>query len=204
MMILDPTPAHSPLALLELGAGTEQSLLLVLLVLVLGVLVVSFLALRRSSALSRRLETLEQLGRLEEIQEHLNRVDAERGDLDQRRLEHVLVDVRAGIKRLEASILGVLERQAADAQAERPAQAESPRPVPKLRERVVNRLLALGYSDIRVVTDAAELAELSAEDADGSIVVEVHQGATQLKGRVLLRGGSITDVDLKSFYPIFP
>ncbi|MBC8451132.1 MAG: hypothetical protein H8D72_00320, partial [Planctomycetes bacterium] len=94
-MILDPTPAHSPLALLELGAGTEQSLLLVLLVLVLGVLVVSFLALRRSSALSRRLETLEQLGRLEEIQEHLNRVDAERGALDQRRLEHVLVDVRA-------------------------------------------------------------------------------------------------------------
>jgi len=202
MTILYPTLVREPLALFEFGSNSELALLVLIATLAFGAVVLGFLGVRRLGALARRLEALEQLGRLEEIQEHLSRAAAERGDLDQRRLEHVLTDVRGGIKRLEASILGVLERQATEAQTAPPAQAE--RSVPSLRERVVNRLLALGYSDIRVVTGSDELAELSGPGADGSIVVEVHQGASQLKGRVLLRGGTITDVELKSFYPIFP
>ena len=98
------------------------------------------------------------------------------------------------------AVLDVLERQAAT-----PAPtATTPRPDPSLRERVVNRLLALGYTDIRIVTGADELAELACEDAEGAVVVELRQGGSVLKGRVLLTAGSITDVQLKPFYPTFP
>jgi len=191
---------HTPcLALIDSSSGSAELLLGVLVLLVVMVAALQIAGRRRLGQLEMRLQKLDALEKLGEIQELLAKAAADRGDLDQRRLEHVLVDVRDGIKRLEGSILGVLERQAAS-----PVEVATPRPDPTLRERVVNRLLALGYTDIRVVTEADELQELSREDADGSIVVEVHQGSSQLKGRVLLRGGTITDVDLNSFYPIFP
>lgn len=192
----DPNPS---LALLDANLGGTELALGVTVALLVAVAVLGLLAQRRLRALEEELQRLGELERLEPIQELLKKADEDRQDLDQRRLEHVLADVRDGIKRLEGSVLGALERQ-----AQQPTQTAAPRSEPSLRERVVNRLLALGYSDIRIVTDAAELEELNAEDADGSVVVEARRESSLYKGRVLLRAGSLTDVELKPFYPIFP
>jgi len=156
----------------------------------------------RLKALEARLQAQDTRATLEEVRAALAKAAEERGDLDHRRLEHVLNEVRGGIKRTESSVLAVIENQASQPQAPE-AQAVPPRQ-PALRERVTNRLLALGFTDIRIVTPSEELQAIADEGGDGSVALEARQGATVVKGRVQIRAGAIDDVDLKPFYPMFP
>jgi hypothetical protein len=152
--------------------------------------------LRQMETLARRLEGLE------EIRHSVARLAADRGDLDLRRLEHVLLELRDGQKRLEDALLARLQSPRS---LEQPDRAPGGAP-PSLAERVTNRLLALGYERVRLVTPAAELEQLAAGEAGGSgeLVVEARRDGVLCKGRVLLRRGALTDVEIQPAYKLFP
>jgi hypothetical protein len=69
-------------------------------------------------------------------------------------------------------------------------------------ERVVNRLLALGYERVQIATDRELLAQ--AFRSEGEVLVEAYRQGVLHKGRVVVRGGRITDVDVLPAYSIFP
>ena len=141
-----------------------------------------------------------RLATLSEIDQKLGRLVAARDDLDLRRLEHLLVDVRDTQKRLEDAFLRTAEAgrtaTATTSELAAPAGPES------IGERIVNRLLALGYEQVQIVTRAEKLAELLGRD--GEVLVEARQGGVLHKGRVVLRGGRLADVELHPAYSIFP
>jgi len=144
---------------------------------------------------------LRRLAALESIEASLARLAAERGDLDLRRLEHVLLELRDGGRRLEDAWLSASQ---APRSAEAPERSPD-RPV-SLAERVTNRLLAMGYERVRLVTGPEELSALAAEPGggDGEIVVEARRDGAPCKGRVLLRAGALTEVVVRPAYSVFP
>jgi hypothetical protein len=180
-------------------AASEPWLLLVVALCAIG-------ALAGIWAIVARLRELESLARrlegLEEIRHSVARLAADRGDLDLRRLEHVLLELRDGQKRLEDALLARLQS---------PRSLEQPDRIPggmpaSLAERVTNRLLALGYERVRLVTPAAELEQLASSEGGGSgeLVVEARRDGVLCKGRVLLRRGALTDVEIQPAYKLFP
>jgi hypothetical protein len=190
-MTATPIPL-SPLSILPTwieGAG---------LLIGLGLLGGLWVALGRLRDLRGDLQRLE---RLESIEASLSRLAAERGDLDLRRLEHVLLEVREALRRMGDAWL------ASSQTARRP---EAPERVPDapagLGERVVNRLLALGYERVRLITPPEELAALAAEarGGNGEITVEARRDGALCKGRVLLRSGALTEVEIRPSYSVFP
>jgi hypothetical protein len=144
----------------------------------------------------KRLETLADLD------QKLGRLVADREDLDLRRLEHVLIDLRDGQKRLEDVLLRVLERERPGGEAALGQDLVVPPSGEVVGERVVNRLLAMGYRHVQVVTRAEKLAELGRKD--GEVLVEARRDGVLYKGRVVLRGGRLADVDMNPAYSIFP
>jgi len=157
-----------------------------------------------------RLRQLHEDGRrlevLEEIDVKLGKLVAERDDLDLRRLEHVLLDVRDTQKRLEDAILRTLEAGRTGAPA--PEGPGTALVVPAAAaphttaERVTNRLLAMGYERVQIITRSEKLAELASRD--GEVTVEARRDGVLHKGRVLMRGGRMGDVELHPAYSIFP
>jgi hypothetical protein len=65
-------------------------------------------------------------------------------------------------------------------------------------ERALNRLLALGYEQVEVVTPR------DAVDPDGSILVEARRSGAIYKGAVRLSGGAVADVALRPSHELFP
>ena len=153
-----------------------------------------------------RLRALERLARplegLDEMRRALARLAGERDDLDLRRVEHVLLEMRDGQRRLEDALLSRLQS---------PQSLEAPERVPGavpagLAERVTNRLLALGYERVRLVTGLAELERMAAAEggASGEVVVEARRDGVLCKGRVILRRGALTEVEVQPAYKVFP
>jgi len=112
-----------------------------------------------------RLRDLHEDGRrlevLEEIDAKLGKLVAERDDLDLRRIEHVLLDLRDTQKRLEDAILRTVEsgHAAGDpgTRALVPAGSQGQHSALSLGERVINRLLAMGYERVQIITRAEKL-----------------------------------------------
>ena len=69
-------------------------------------------------------------------------------------------------------------------------------------ERVVNRLLALGYERVELIGGAEELAGLA--HTDGQVLVEARRDGVPCKGRVTIRSGRIEAVHLQPAFPAFP
>lgn len=140
-----------------------------------------------------------RLGTLERVSEDLSRLSNEREELDLRRIEHVLVDMRDAHVRLEEALLRTLESQTAGAERE----MSVPHAVPdSLSERVVNRLLSLGFSQVQLVTPIEEVQALC--ETDGDVVIEAKRNGVLHKGRVLVRQGRLAEVEVQPFYAIFP
>lgn len=150
--------------------------------------------LRRSLAPLKRLEAVEQL---------LAKVADREGTPELRRVEHVLVDIRDGQKRFEERIVrlteslgqsqsGVLQPQSGGAAALGSG----------LTERVVTRLLAMGFERIEVLSSTEEQAGLL--EGEGEMLVEARRGGSLHKGRVRIEHGAIVDVQLRSAYQAFP
>ncbi len=142
------------------------------------------------------------LDRVEAIAGDVKRLADDRGDLDLRRVEHVLIELRDAQVRLEDALLRHAEatRGALVRGAETSALAV---PAPgALGESAVNRLIALGYERVQLVTRSEKLAELGAKD--GEILVEARRDGVLHKGRVLVRAGRIANVEMHPAYSIFP
>ena len=160
-------------------------------------------------------DRLARLDRLDDIRAHVAKIAdsggklaGERGDIDLRRLEHVLIDMRDGQKRLEEKLLALAEVARKEA-TRAPESAESVRAperptVAALTERVHNRLLAMGYERIEIVTPFEELSALLEAGGDGELVAEARRAGASCKGRIRLRGGAIAAVDLSGSHAMFP
>jgi len=193
-------------ALAFLGTPATELLLIGLAIVVTVVLVLVWLQGRRLATHVQSMDRLAGLDRLVELAEAQAKERSERGEVDGRRLEHVLVEVRDGIKRLDQTVMTFLEQQAS--LAERPSPDANTPPntgrnrQPALAERVVNRLLALGYEGVQLVPDREELER--AFEEDGDVLVEVRRDGALYKGRVEISGGVIQDVVVRPFYSLFP
>jgi hypothetical protein len=135
---------------------------------------------------------------LERIERSLAGLAAERQDLDLRRIEHVLLEIRDNQRRVEDALLRAvqsgprLDRQGGRVQEPHGAG---------LAERVTNRLLALGYERVQLVTSPAEIESIA---TDGEVQVEARRDGVLHKGRVVVRGRSLTEVEMKPAYTVFP
>ena len=179
----------------EVPSWPGQTLLILVglgLVLLLGLGVGLWILIERVGRFEARAA---QLDALPGIQAQLQRMAGERGDLDQRRLEHVLVDIRDDQRRVEDQLLRAAEA-AARAGAGGGGEPE------ELSERVTNRLLAMGYERVLVIADPEEVQALLSEE--GEIAIEAHRQGVLHKGRVHVRAGRITDVELVPSYSVFP
>lgn len=150
-----------------------------------------FLIVRRTHDLDRLAVRLDVL---EDLKASLGRLADARGDLDVRRIEHTLIEIRDGQRRVEDRLLHAVE---AARQGGGPGRAPG-----RLSDRVIDRLLALGYERVQLVTP---IDELPADDAAGGEVrVEAHRNGVLCKGRVSVENGALVDVDLKPTYTAFP
>ena len=123
-----------------------------------------------------------------------------------RRIEHVLLDLRDTQKRLEDGIMRTIESGRAQATDTAGTSALVPAasahsPI-SIGERVTNRLLAMGYERVQIITRAEKLVELASKD--GEVMIEARRDGVLHKGRVLMRGGRMSDVELHPAYSIFP
>jgi len=172
----------------------------------LAVLVLAVALLAGLWAVLARLREVEREARrlraLEGLEAQIGRLVAEREDLDLRRIEHVLIDVRDGLRRLEDALLGTVEALrrvdglASDELVPAPPFADA------LGERIVNRMLALGYERVQIVTGADKLSGLATKD--GEVLVEARRDGVLHKGRMVVRTGRLADLEIHPTYSIFP
>lgn len=190
------TPSNAPQ-----GAAPEWAILAVPWLLAALVVTTSAAALG-VAMLVRRLRDLgsaaDRLQGLEDIRSSLHEIARARGDLDLRRIEHVLIEIRDGQRRLEDAILRATQVPAA------PAEGPGPPDTLGLSERIVQRLLAHGYERVHLVPSLEELAATFAAEGAHEVLVEARRGGVLCKGRVLVRDGAVTDVELKPAYTMFP
>ncbi|HIF40397.1 MAG TPA: hypothetical protein EYQ74_04780 [Planctomycetes bacterium] len=163
-----------------------------------ALLVIIWMLWRMISALGEQAEQLDALQGLEEIAESLESIAERSDELGRRRLEHVLIDIRDGHKRFEERWLAQMEKHGgvSGAMPGIDPQATS------LSERITNRLLAMGFERIDVLSPVEEVEAMA--DGDGEVRVEARRGGVAHKGHVLLREGSIADVRLRDGYDAFP
>ena len=176
-----------------------ETLALILLTAITGLLWV--LVTRQRTVEDR----LVRLDRLDEIRTLISRLAESGADLDLRRLEHVLIDIRDGQKRLEERLLHLAETASVSREEIVSISREPDRgPGPGLSERIINRLLAMGYERIQILTSSDEIAAFLAEEGTGDVLVQARRAGATCKGRVVVRGGTIAGVELKSSHAMFP
>jgi len=168
--------------------------------MVLGVVLLALGAAAAWLALGKLRDLNELAGRLtvlDEIKRQLAGLSEERGDIDLRRLQHILIDIRDGLRGVEDAVLGAVS-------ASRATEGESELPaVPQLGERVTNRLLALGYEQVELVEDSDELAKIAVAQ-EGEVRVEAKRNGALYKGCIRLRAGRIQGVEMAPCYSLFP
>jgi len=174
-------------------------ILLALLAAVVAGLLLLVRLEKRLAALASASRPAEDLARLTTAVEAIAKAH---GELDLRRVEHVLIDLRDGQKRVEDRLLATLETRAEPRSQSSALERSGAALASALPERIVTRLLALGYERIQFVTPLAEIQALSA--ADGEVLVEARRDGAACKGRVVVRAGSVADLKFQSAYSIFP
>jgi hypothetical protein len=146
-------------------------------------------------ALEKRLDVLD------DVRSALSGIAKERGDLDLRRIEHVLIELRDGQRRLEDSILRATQAALRPAPVGEPS---APHPHDSLAARIIARVVAQGFERVLLVPSHEELERLTAAGGAQEVLVEARRNGVLCKGRVLLRDGAVTDVELSPAYTLFP
>ncbi len=167
------------------------------MVLLIGALVV---AVTMAGRLRQIEEKLQRLERLDTLDAGLTQIVERHGELDLRRLEHVLLDMRDGQKRVEERLLAVVEAANQEHQSFTAIEKEGARGA--VSDRIVNRLLALGFERIELLTQSDDLEALL--KTGGDVLVEARREGALHKGRVILKDGAIADVQMRSSYGVFP
>lgn len=141
----------------------------------------------------------ERLSVLDDIRATLARVAKEREDLDLRRIEHVLIELRDGQRRLEDLLL-----RSSQAGLGAPQAPTASAGAIGLSERIVQRLLAQGFERVQVVPSLEELAKLAEAGGVHEVPIEARRNGVLCKGRVLVRDGVLIDVEVQPAYSMFP
>jgi hypothetical protein len=185
-----------------------STVLLAALVAVAALAALQAWTLVHVARLERRLASLDRLRALEEALQKLAEREAA---IDLRRTEHAVLDVREALKRLEERLLVIAERGARSA-LDRPgadlvaasggAALSGAAAASVVTDRVLARLLALGYERIRIVSSADDLARLAA--AEGDAIVEARRDGALCKGRVRVAQGYVGAIEVQPAYSAFP
>jgi hypothetical protein len=189
--------------LLAAGDGSFWAVSILVVVAVFGI-VVLLRILARLASMEASVGASNVL--LENLAARLKKLEAERADIDLRRTEHVLIDIRDGLKGLEDAVIEaasrptVVEREivtAPDAPAEPPPDAAD-----IVGERLHNRLAALGYDRVQLLGehDLYEMAALGRAE----IPVEARRNGVVHKGRCIVEKGRVLDVRMDPPYRLFP
>ena len=194
------SPAQDSAFALQLPEWMPEAAFWLSVAALLGVLAVAVGVWTLVSRLRELRAESRSLAVLEELDRKLGRFIAGREDLDLRRLEHLLVDLRDGQKRVEDALLRTLESGRTGTTST--SDLVLPTAPETVAERVTNRLHALGYERVQIVTRTEKLLELVSRD--GEVAIEAHREGVLYKGRVLLRSGRIADVEVHPTYSIFP
>ncbi len=198
-LVLGPAPVlalASQAPATPFGLDTAGFWILVLCALLLAAATTAlWLLVIRAKDLS---ESADRWSALDKIHSQLGKLVGERSDIDLRRLEHVLLDVRDGLKKVEGAFLDSVQ-QGRSPDGGTAAGAGGPR---EISERVVNRLLALGYERVELAAEDEQLAAVAG--GDGAVLVEAQRGGSLYKGRVHFENGAIRDVDMRSSHSTFP
>lgn len=187
--------ADDPQAVVYAIAGGAGALLV-------SLQIVLFVAVRR---LEQRLGSLDRLKGLESALQKLAEREAA---IDLRRTEHTLLDVRDQLKRLEERLLAVSERGVRESGVTQNTGTElvrvaTPAATASLvTDRILSRLLALGYERIQIVTSTDDLALLG--DSDGAAVIEARRDGALCKGRVRVAHGLVGAIEVQPAYSAFP
>ncbi len=150
------------------------------------------LLLGRARALER---SLARLDALKEIQSVLQQLAKAREEIDLRRIEHALLDVRTSLTRTQDAMLRVVER---------PRESGDMGPsgaALQLPERLTNRLLALGYERVQISSTPDQLDQIGDR---GEILVEARRDGALWKGHAVVEQGALTHLELKPVYSMFP
>ncbi len=194
------------IGLTALLADGESSAFDPLLLVGVALLVVAGAVAALLNRLYRRVQRLSEdlapLQRLESVEDALTKLVAGGDELELRRLEHVLIDIRDGQRRLEERLLGMVETIGKrDLLQPQPPPTDGARGA-HLAERITSRLLSLGFERIELLTPFDDLVGMTEGEAE--VLVEARRGAAQHKGRVILRDGGIVDVRMRDTYEAFP
>lgn len=161
--------------------------------------------------LARATESLGEQARqagaqIESLHASLARFAATREDLDLRRLEHLLVDLRDQGARTEETLLRAVQAARTEAGSSGDAKATGAGGAATWVERIENRLLSLGYAQVQVFLEREQLAQLddASEREPVSVPVEALRREVLHKGCVRVRAGRIVDVELNPPYAMFP
>lgn len=127
--------------------------------------------------------------RLDRVEQHLGRLHEDLEDL-----REATVDVRHAVVEIPAP---TIVHSTAEAPVVLPVTESVGQ---RVRALVETRLLQLGYHDVHLLTDLVGVEA----DHDIEVIVEAERGSMPVKGRVVVRNGSVRDVALQSVVQMFP
>lgn len=191
---LGATHHAMPVEVQETLASSIGWIALISALLLAGIAALLHQILGRLRALEERLVALD---RLAEIRVELARIGKSGGGSDLSHLEGVLVDLRDSQRRLAERLVQLAETATREQSSASHAPAVTTGP-----ERVVNRLLAMGYDGIQIITASDKVK--AAFEHGGEILVEARREGVTCKGRVRVEGGHIRDAELRSAHSMFP
>jgi hypothetical protein len=154
-----------------------------------------WVAVARLFEIERRLAALARNG---EPAGAAGRESSQRESVDLRRIEQVLQEMRDGSKRLEDTLLRALTAARGSSAG---GELAGSSPI-DLGERVTNRMLALGYERVVIVTPREQFEGIFR--GGGEVLVEARRDGAPCKGKAVFRGGALVDVAMQSAYATFP
>jgi len=153
-------------------------------------------------------EYLRELGSLKSIDDRIGALAAQLPKAEPARLDRIeallqqlhedLEDLRETTAQVEEAVVQIPTPQQTAAAAAAAAPMLSPGE--RIAAVVELRLLQLGYTHLRLLTDLKNLPL----DGDVEVQVECERRHMPAKGRVLLRNGAIRDLTLQTVAPTFP
>lgn len=152
-----------------------------------------WVAVARLGEIERRLA---DMSRGDRPDQGLARTAGDADGLDLRRVESTLNEIRDGSKRLEDALLRAVSATRSSSAASDGSNAVD------LGERITNRMLALGFERVVIVTPREQFDAILLHG--GEVSVEARRDGAACKGKAIFRGGALVDVAMQSAYATFP
>ena len=146
-----------------------------------------------------RLRVLDE--RLLQIVEGFERIRLDRIENKLERLHDDLEDLREATTDVRQAVVQLPAPVATDGEFAAKPPIVVPEPAgTRVRALVEGRLLQLGYGNLDILTDLSSLHS----DNDVEVQVECERNGMPVKGRVIVRNGSVRDVAMQSAAQMFP